>query len=94
VQPPDWCSEPPPAVNPPKLRKPDQMCYEDRETRRSRFCNRCQEEADEEEKTIQDALKKEVKQKKSKIHTKISLKERMKRKALEKVKLESVKKKK
>lgn len=82
VKPPDWWTEPPATVKPPKLRKPDQLCYEDRETKKSRFCLRCQDEADDEEKAIQEALNTEAEQKKSKNHTKLSLKERMKRKAL------------
>ena len=81
VKPPDWWSEATPARKPPKLRKPDLPCYEDRETKRSRHCVRCQEEADEEERALQEAMDKEAEKKASKKTTKLSFRERMKRKA-------------
>ena len=83
VQPPDWWCEPPPAQKLPKLRKPDLPCYEDRETKKSRHCVRCQQEADEEERLLQEALDKEAAKKANKKHAKISHRERMKRKAAE-----------
>lgn len=88
VKPPDWFTEPPPAQQPPKLRKPETLCAEDRDTHTSRYCVRCQKEADEEERALKEEMEKEAKKKTTKAQTKLSLKERMKRKAAEKKKKE------
>lgn len=93
VKPPDWWTEPPPVQNPPKLRKPDLPCYEDRETKKSRLCVRCQEEADDEEKALQEALDKDAAQKASTNTTKQSLRERMRKKAEKKTAAAAAKKK-
>lgn len=55
VQPPSWWEAPPPAQEPPKLRKPDVPCYEDRQTGKSRLCSRCQEDKDAEEREAREA---------------------------------------
>jgi hypothetical protein len=83
VKPPDWWDVPPPADKPPKLRKPDLPCYEDRETGKSRYCGRCQGEIDKEERELEEALKKEADKKATKKNFKVSNRERMKRKAAE-----------
>lgn len=81
VDPPQWWREPPPAKTPPKLRKPDLLCYEDRATKKSRLCHRCQEEANQEEQALQDALQKEEEMKKDKQSRKNAARSRMLRKA-------------
>lgn len=81
VKPPDWYAEPQPAKKAPKLRKPDQPCYEDRETKKSRLCVKCEEEARTEEEALQLALDEAASKKASMKSTKLSLRERMRRKA-------------
>jgi hypothetical protein len=81
VKPPDWYDPPPPAKEPMKLRKPDLPCYEDKNTRQSRLCVRCKEEAKVEEEALQKAIAEEAETKKSKKEMKQSIRERMKRKA-------------
>lgn len=74
VKPPQWWEPPPPPAEPPKLRKPDVLCYHDKETNKSRLCLRCQRDADEEEKALMvernktNELKKGKKLNKSKLH--------------------------
>ena len=58
VHPPDWWTPPPSLtlgqkVEPPKLRKPDVPCYEDRQSGMSRFCIRCREDADSEDRELE-----------------------------------------
>ena len=53
VPPPDWWTPPLTSTSgrraePPKLRKPDVPCYEDRQSGMSRLCIRCREDADAE----------------------------------------------
>jgi hypothetical protein len=81
IDPPEWWSEPTPALKPPKLRKPDLPCYEDKETKRSRFCYRCQKEADKEEQALQAAIKKEEEVKKDQQSRRSALRNRTIRKA-------------
>jgi len=81
VKPPDWWVEPPPVQDPPKLRKPDLPCYEDRETKKSRLCVRCKEEATVEEKEIKDAVRRKKKEQKKMKSTKQGLRARMARRA-------------
>uniref|UniRef100_A0A7S2R1F7 Glycosyl transferase CAP10 domain-containing protein n=1 Tax=Eucampia antarctica TaxID=49252 RepID=A0A7S2R1F7_9STRA len=58
VKPPEWWDSPTPEEKPPKLRKPDSLCSEDKNS--NRLCVRCQNEADAEEKA-QEANKAEKK---------------------------------
>jgi len=81
VDPPAWWAPPPKAGDPPKLRRPDDKCVEDRRTGESNWCARCQEEEDEEERKNKAEADKRAAEKKDKKHTKLSLKERMRRKA-------------
>lgn len=82
VKPPDWCfDEPPKPRDPPKLRKPDALCYHDRETKRSKLCVRCKAEQDEEERLELKAREEEAAKKKNVKKTKASLRERMKNRA-------------
>lgn len=84
VKPPDWCIDDTPRPrNPPKLRKPDVPCYQDRETKRSRPCVRCRTEQDEQEMLEQKAREKEAEKKQFKRKSKEQLRARQKRKALE-----------
>ncbi len=78
VKPPDWClDEPPKPLDRPKLRKPDVLCYSDRETKRSRPCVRCQVEQDEEERLERKAREEEAAKKKDVKKSKASLRRRM-----------------
>lgn len=54
VDPPSWWAAPPAEQAPPRLRKPDVPCYEDRQAG-GRLCTRCQEDADVEIKDLEDA---------------------------------------
>ncbi len=81
VKPPEWWTEAPKAQNPPKLRKPDLPCYEDRETKKSRLCVKCQKEADVEEEELRRALEEAAAKKASVKSSKQSLRERMRKKA-------------
>lgn len=57
LDPPRWWSAPPKELPPPKLRKPDVPCYEDRATGQSRLCVRCQEDRDAELRELEEAQK-------------------------------------
>ena len=81
--PPDWWSPPPPARSPPKLRKPDVPCYEDRATHTSRLCTRCQEDKDAEDKALEEAQAQRANQKEDKAAKKKRIRERQLRKAAE-----------
>jgi hypothetical protein len=80
VNPPDWClDDPPQPRRPPKLRKPDVPCYQDRETKRSRPCVRCKSEIDEEEMTEQRAKEKQNAMKTDAATKRKQLKDRMRK---------------
>jgi len=93
VEPPKWFEHPPPEVEPPQLRKPDTKCFEDKKTHQSKYCKRCQQEADEEEQKLAEAEAKAREQKKDKSKNKNSLRERMKARAAE-AKVQAAKKQK
>merc|ERR1712071_185209 len=77
VTPPDWWHTPPPERDPPKLRKPDTLCYEDKQSRKNRMCVRCQKSADDEERILEEqkarseADKKDVKGRKQKLRQRV-----------------------
>ena len=77
VSPPDWWSPPPPVEDPPQLRKPDVLCYEDRQTGQSRYCARCQKDAEEEAKQLDEEQKQAAEEKKTSKQTKQSIREKM-----------------
>jgi hypothetical protein len=78
VKPPDWCMDDPPVRrNPPKLRKPDVPCYQDRDTKRSRPCIRCKVEQDKEERKEREVREALVAQKKNSKKSKAQLRARM-----------------
>lgn len=81
IKPPDWWSEPPAEELPPRLRKPDVPCYQDRETKRSRLCIRCQDAKETEEKELQEAEAIALLEKRDTKKRKGSLRDRMKRRA-------------
>ena len=54
IDPPGWYNIPPREELPPKLRKPDVKCYEDKKSNKSRFCIRCKESEEEEQKRISE----------------------------------------
>ncbi len=81
TKPPEWWT-PPTAEGPtPSLRKPDLKCFEDKSTGDSRYCVRCQEEVDEEERLKEEEREKEKSQVKDKLDAKQKARLRMKRKA-------------
>ena len=81
AKPPDWWQMPPPERKPPKLRKPDTLCYEDKQTQKNRLCVRCQKSADDEEKMLEaQRLRSEEESKKTK-GKKRSIRERLLAKA-------------
>ena len=77
VKPPDWWDMPPPESDPPKLRKPDTLCYESKQGGNKRYCVRCQKSADDEEKALaelkarDEAERKDVKKKKRSIRNRM-----------------------
>lgn len=83
IKPPSWWTPPTPEAPPPRLRKPDLKCYEDKKTGNSRLCVRCQEEEDMEESLRRDDEEKERAEQKDKIDMKQKARERMKRKFAE-----------
>lgn len=81
VDPPDWWSDPPREEPPPKLRKPDVPCHEDKQSNMSRYCVRCQEEADAEAKELADKEKQEANKVVDKKMNRQKLRERMRKRA-------------
>jgi len=81
VQPPEWWAPPTAEKSPPSLRKPDVKCFEDKTTGNSRYCVRCQEEEDEEERLKQEERDREMAKKKDERATKNFMRDRMKRMA-------------
>lgn len=81
VSPPDWWKPAPPEEKPPKLTKPDGKCFEDHATRESRYCTRCQEEVDEEERAKAKEAEEAQKKKRDAGSTKKRLRDRMKKRA-------------
>lgn len=77
-KPPSWWEPAPPAQKPPQLRKPDAPCYEDRQdTDKSRWCTRCQEEKEAEERQLEEELARKHEELKSKGSSKKRRRERM-----------------
>ena len=83
VTPPAWWTPPSEEEPPPSLRKPDLKCFEDKSTGDSRFCVRCQCEVDEEERLREEERKNEQEEKKDAAGKKLTLRERMLKKAAE-----------
>ena len=83
VDPPKWYAPPPSAHNPPKLRKPDVPCFEDKTTGNGRYCVRCQEEADAEERALLEEQERQAAERKNKKQTSGNLRARMRKKAAE-----------
>lgn len=52
MDPPGWYSTPPQEIDPPKLRKPDIKCYEDKKTHKARLCVRCKESEEEDKRVL------------------------------------------
>ena len=78
VDPPCWWTPPPAEQAPPKLRKPDVPCDENRETG-GRLCTRCQEDADAELQDFVEAQAQRANEKEDKVSKKKRLRERMKK---------------
>lgn len=78
IDPPEWYEEPPKEEAPPKLKKPDVPCYEDRQTGQSRLCTRCQEDYDAEVQEAKEAEKKQANKRESAFDRKARLRKRMK----------------
>lgn len=81
VQPPDWWAPPPRPDDPPKLRKPDEPCFEDRDQGETRWCARCKEEEDEEARKLKEQKEKAASEITDKKQSKLSYRERMKKRA-------------
>jgi len=94
VKPPDWWA-PPTAEGPvPSLRKPDLRCFEDKHSGDSRYCVRCQEEVDEEERRKKEEQKKIDEENKDKGDFKKRMADRRRRKAQEKAEAQAAKRQK
>lgn len=83
VKPPDWWTPPTQEVPTPSLRKPDLKCFEDKKSGESKLCVRCQEGFEEQERLREEQRQREKDEKKDKAGAKMSIRERMKRKAAE-----------
>ena len=88
VDPPSWWVAPPPEQTPPKLRKPDVPCYEDRQNG-GRLCTRCQEDADAELQELEQAQAQQSNAKEDQITKRKRLRERMKKISADKKKKQS-----
>lgn len=76
VDPPSWWEVPPAEQSPPKLRKPDVPCYEDRQSG-GRLCTRCQEDADAELQELEQAQAQQANAKEDKMSKAKRLRARM-----------------
>lgn len=83
TDPPSWWTPPPAEQAPPKLRKPDVPCYEDREMG-GRMCTRCQEDADAELQALEKAELERANQRGDLVSKRKRLRERMAEKARKK----------
>ena len=81
IDPPKWWTSPPPETDPPQLTKPDTKCYEDRSSRQSRYCARCQDEVEKEQQELEATQAKAADEIVDKERKKQSLRERMKKRA-------------
>lgn len=81
ISPPSWWEMPPSTHAEPKLRKPDSKCHQDRQTHTSRYCKRCQETVDEEERIKAEEEQKLLELRKDKGKRKTELRNRMRNRA-------------
>lgn len=81
VNPPSWWEPPPVEQAPPKLRKPDVPCYEDRKSGKSRLCARCQEDKEKELKEMEQVENEKEASKEDAAAKKKRMRDRMKAKA-------------
>jgi hypothetical protein len=81
VDPPGWWKPPPPEEKPPNLTKPDSKCFEDHKTHDSRYCSRCKEEVEIEQRENATAEQEASSQRKNTGAKKQKLRDRMKKKA-------------
>lgn len=81
VNPPSWWEPASAAVPPPKLRKPDVPCYEDRQTGASRLCTRCQEDYEIEMNELEKLQMDQENEKMDRKQKSQMLRERMRKKA-------------
>jgi Glycosyl transferase family 90 len=84
VKPPDWWAPPPLStdrVQPPKLRKPDVPCFEDRQSGVSRLCIRCREDAEAELRELETIQAQKVNEKEDGLLKKQRMRKRMREKA-------------
>ncbi|EED91840.1 hypothetical protein THAPSDRAFT_268830 [Thalassiosira pseudonana CCMP1335] len=77
VKPPDWWTVPTSEQPTPSLRKPDVKCFEDKSTGISRYCVRCQDEADEEAQLRKEEEERDAVERKDKGDVKKNLRARM-----------------
>jgi hypothetical protein len=92
VDPPKWWDAAPAEEKPPKLRKPDVPCYEDKKTHVSRLCTRCQEDYDAEVDELEKVQALAANEQEDKATRQKKLRLRMKERARKKAKLEVSKK--
>lgn len=81
VEAPAWWEPPPMEQLPPKLRKPDVPCYEDKQSGTSRLCVRCKEDKAEQEKLAEEQEAKDALDKKDKKTNRAKLRARMRKRA-------------
>jgi hypothetical protein len=81
MDPPEWWENPSKEQAPPKLRKPEVPCYEDRKSGQSRLCTRCQEDYDGELKELRKRENEEADVKESATERRKRLRARMKKKS-------------
>lgn len=81
MPPPDWWTPPPQEELPPKLRRPDVPCFEDKQSGQARMCVRCQEDEEKEAQFEADDTAKATAMKSDKKSNKAKLRERMRKRA-------------
>jgi len=81
MDPPNWWEPPPKEEKPPNLRKPDDKCFNDRQNDTSRYCVRCQKDADKEADLLEAEKAKAAAAKSDKKMTKSKLRERMRKRS-------------
>ena len=82
IDPPGWWTMPPKEQPPPKLRKPDLPCYEDKQSGTSRLCVGCAEDEANEAKQLAEEQAKASAAKSDRKRGKSALRNRMRKKAL------------
>mmetsp|Transcript_9303 Transcript_9303/g.25725 ORF Transcript_9303/g.25725 Transcript_9303/m.25725 type:complete len:699 (-) Transcript_9303:101-2197(-) len=86
VDAPAWWNAPPPKQEPPKLRKPDVPCYEDKRSGQSKRCIRCEEEHQADIAKLEEEEDRKANAKEDKVAKKKRMRDRMRERARKRAK--------